>query len=154
MKSQISLFDTDEEALDVARRKKIYNGWFNMPDEQLIKDETIARQKLFINYRYGTDLWHMCPRILHVCPQMPESINIWFQSCEGPEYWVSTRKGDPESGEHIETCPYCGAHLSDRCGDVVIYKSQRKPFSASILSECFATKIKHISEIWRTINEI
>lgn len=41
---------------------------------------------------------------------------------ERPEYWVMNDIGNP-AGEHIETCPYCGADLKNGAGDVVLVKA-------------------------------
>lgn len=62
-----------------------------------------------------------CGRIqaLHVCPQKPENIKIWLNAMMPLEYWVMNKSGNP-CGEHIETCPYCGAALKDGCGDVLV----------------------------------
>ena len=57
--------------------------------------------------------------VLHVCPQKPENIKIWLNAMMPPEYWVMNKSGNP-CGEHIETCPYCGAALKDRYGDVLV----------------------------------
>ena len=57
--------------------------------------------------------------VLHVCPQKPENIKIWLNAMMPPEYWVMNKSGNP-CGEHIETCPYCGAALKDGCGDVLV----------------------------------
>lgn len=75
--------------------------------------------------------------VLHVCPQKPENIKIWLNAMMPPEYWVMNKSGNP-CGEHIETCPYCGAALKDRCGDVLIVphgvaaESQREDENAAL----------------------
>ena len=129
MLKQISLFEADEEILEITRRERIYNAWLNMPDEQILKDGTSIRKAMFSQYHYGTDLWSANSRIHHECPQMPKYVYIWFQSCESPEYWVKTRKGNPESSEHVEVCPFCNADLKNGSGDAIVYKSQQEPFT-------------------------
>lgn len=53
---------------------------------------------------------------------LPEGKYIWLNHIEAPEYWVINDEGNP-CGEHIETCPYCGADLKNGAGDVVLVKA-------------------------------
>lgn len=83
--------------------------------EELIRSGTYDRARVVGRARAE------CGRIqaLHVCPQKPENIKIWLNAMMPPEYWVMNKSGNP-CGEHIETCPYCGAALKDGCGDVLV----------------------------------
>lgn len=56
---------------------------------------------------------------IHVCDQKPENVKIWLNAMMPAEYWVMNKLDNP-CGEHIETCPYCGANLNDGEGDVLI----------------------------------
>lgn len=55
-------------------------------------------------------------------PGLPDDKYIWLNEIEPAEYWVMNDSGT-RPGEHIDTCPFCGANLKAGGGDVLLVKA-------------------------------
>ena len=117
---QMDLFTVVEEQEKETEAKLIFRKWQGLPEEKFIHEGDPMRAQV----RGELARWY-CSRwaqALHRCAELPDGKSIWLNHIEAPEYWVINDEGNP-CGEHIETCPYCGADLKNGAGDVVLVKA-------------------------------
>lgn len=117
---QMDLFAVVEEQEKETEAKLVFREWQGLPKEKFIREGDPMRAQV----RGELARWY-CSRwaqALHRCAGLPDGKSIWLNHIEAPEYWVINDEGNP-CGEHIETCPYCGADLKNGAGDVVLVKA-------------------------------
>ena len=125
-KMQINFIEEVERVTEEERRYKnkteMYKKWLNLPEKTLIREGTKEREEL------SAILWEtyceLYQKAYHECLTLPDDEYIWMNPTS-KDYWVLNKK-DETGGEHIETCPYCGAKLSEGKGDAVLYKAESK----------------------------
>ena len=117
---QLDMFKELEAQELQIRQEAMFQEWVALPAEKLIPASSPERHGVQPDLARG-----YCMRwrgAFHRCPGLPRDRYIWLNEIEPPEYWVMNLIGDP-CGEHIETCPFCGADLKHGGGDVVLVKA-------------------------------
>lgn len=117
---QLDLFDLDREEKIKSHQEQMFREWEGLPDEKLIPADSPERPRVQSELSLG-----YCRRwkqALHRCNDLPADKYIWLNEVEPGEFWVINDVGNP-AGEHIEICPFCGADLKHRGGDVVLVKA-------------------------------
>ncbi len=117
---QMTIFENMEEQERKEAQAKMFREWMTMPAEKLVLAVSSERMDVRSDLAHGYCMrWS---KALHRCPGLPDDQYIWLNEIEPPEYWVLNRNGD-QCGEHVETCPFCGADLKHGGGDVVLHKA-------------------------------
>ncbi len=132
MEKQMNLFEAVASYEHERKEASLFQKWKELPNPKVILDTDPERSALVSMMR--GDGWKLYRRAQHVCETMPSEKYIWLNDIEAPEFWVMNEKGNP-GGELVETCPFCGADLKNRRGDVVLLKTdssywKRKGFLA------------------------
>lgn len=117
---QMDLFSMQDEKLRETEKEKLFRQWQSLPNELVILSGDPKRRE--VRSMLATRYCFLWRQALHRCPGLPEGKYIWMNCIERPEYWVMNDIGNP-AGEHIETCPYCGADLKNGAVDVVLVKA-------------------------------
>lgn len=119
----VDLERKDQEERWFQENTAMYEKWLTLPDKTLVKDGTTEREHLSGILRNA--YCKLYQRALHECQSLPEDEYIWMNPGPSRNYWVLNKRGVC-GGEHIETCPYCGAELGKGKGDAVLYKAEEK----------------------------
>lgn len=120
MMEQMDIFATEADRLRELELKRMFREWKSLPPETLVpaRDPQRSQVKTMLAAGYCF-LWEQA---LHRCPGLPDDKYIWLNEIEPAEYWVMNDSGNP-AGEHIDTCPFCGANLKAGGGDVLLVKA-------------------------------
>lgn len=120
MMEQIDLFAQEKERRQEKRMEQMFQQWLSLPEKMLVTAADPRRGEVKAMLQSGYCLtWQ---EALHQCQELPPEKYIWLNYIEPAEYWVMNDVGDP-AGEHVETCPFCGANLKAGGGDVLMVKA-------------------------------
>lgn len=117
---QMDLFAMQDERLRETEIEKLFRRWQSLPAELPVLSGDPKRRD--VRSMLGEKYCFLWKQALHRCQGLPAGKYIWLNYIELPEYWVMNDEGNP-AGQHIETCPFCGANLKAGEGDVVLVKA-------------------------------
>lgn len=117
---QMDLFAMQDEKLRETEIEKLFRQWQSLPAEMPVPSGDPQRRD--VRSMLGEKYCFLWKQALHRCQGLPDDKYIWLNEIEPAEYWVMNDSGNP-AGEHIDTCPFCGANLKAGGGDVLLVKA-------------------------------